>query len=362
MEFKDTLDALTDAIRSARLAKDELFHAAIEPMPDLTDGNPGTPDGSWEARDFEAWDRRARACANRSLAWRDKVWAKIGSIERENKRPVDAAWPWERLRKAFGYQLIRKPRDGDRLLTEDELLEYPCRVVRSLWGVGPGHQGPWAPDTQWGPPESLLGEFHAELPDGGQEKQPYIQDGSPARLLGRNARSFLGAPPHYLAYPPHKTFVDIREYGFDPGYWDELSGIITVQCLLVRTHALELCAWVDERIGSWESAYYPTIKIGRCRKGKRNRTLSATLAGASLPLPRKTIPDKDAERLLSLAGGQVREFDHRRYADNLQKLIPPLRGLFINHGSDTSGARYSLPSGVRIVEEQDDSVPTSKQK
>lgn len=389
------------SIANVRLAVKLLRKAALSPIPDLAEVAPDQfhgfgawvplpqyPDATgnkdavanWERKRAEleanvaAWDRKhcwsdkARKKISEAFDWRDNLTRRIGSTSIENRRARDPEWDDERLAEELGYIVVNsKP---------DEL-----------------HEG-------WGPPESLLGEFYeqdvfstsgrhrlhvpikfadmvrllvaAELVKPGAiqvdtedfQPQPFWEI-SPHISRNDCARAFLGPPPRHLTDPQNHKRIDRRiraaaenryleEHEFiHPYKWWQYVDVVMQQCLLERARALELCAWCDQRIEAWRSAYYPVIYIGPKRKA-RNRTLRVLLAGQEVKLPKDTIADAHAERLLRLRGGKQVSFKHRNSQTFLIDAIPPLSGLLRNTGKTTGpttqGGVYSLPPEVQIIE------------
>lgn len=399
-----------DCIAHVRLAVKLLREAALSPIPDLDEVAPDRLDGygkwkwppsypkesedttahakavsDWERqydqyeREISAWQRkhrwpeRARSRAAEAFDWRDKLVNRIGSVHVENQRPYDAAWPPEKLSKELGY-----------------------------WVSNPG---PSELSEGWGPPESLLGEFYepSDFATSGQHRLiapiEYLEtvrllvqarlvkpgdikvdtehlepqgfwEVSPHFNKNDAAREFLGPPPRHLTYPTYKR-LDRRIWSsganrhlegnefIHPYKWREYAEVILQQCLLERTRALELCAWCDQRIEAWQSAFYPTIIIGPeiwAPKKKQSgdpiftgrRHLRVTIAGTTAPDTPDTIIASLARDLLLLRdglGGPVDLGNADAQADKLRKLIPLLGPFLIRDGD----GRYRLPMGMIAI-------------
>jgi hypothetical protein len=281
----------------------------------------------------------------------------MGSTRTRNEYTPDPEWNHARLVEALGYYLSRRVKDSEG---QDVLDESGSTL--------------YEPDPDWGPPETLLGEFYrdeeleADRRRRGDDKQQwadYLPGSHPVLYLG-GARTYLGDVPNHLVAPMPFALLTGRigwgkdEFDLAPGDWGQYSDTILQQCLLVRARALELCAWCEDRLNVIRTAMYPIIRIGSVKKGQRNRReLRVEVAGRLLKLESETISFTLAEYLLKLRGGRTQLFN-RRYASDLLKLIPPLSGLLRPATSTKSAAksgrsesRYTLDQAV-VVEEIED--------
>lgn len=318
-------------LANVRYATRMLEKAALSPIPDLEELAPRSP-AKWSADQTMDWSVKATKRASEAFAWRDNLMLKIGSVHVPNNHKPDPSIDHETLCRELGYSVTRRVHDKSGRWTG-------------------GHE----PDPNWGPPETLLGEFEERVPDGETGGFHYVPGSHPVLWLG-NSRTFLGPPPEYLSRPPFfEKLLDGMPFTLLPGDWPEYSGIILAQCLLVRARALQLCQWCRDRLEAWDAAFFPMIVIGPDRKSARTRSLKVFAAGARVELKRDRIPCADAKRLLSLVGGCEVDFEHRKYRDTLLKLIPPLLGHLKTVSPATStpvtGGRYCLPAGLKVIVE-----------
>lgn len=397
------------SIANVRLAVKLLREAALSPIPDLDEVAPARFEGfgewapfpthpektgkkrvdqkaifEWERRHNEiaqeigAWDHKhgwseiARSRAWEAFDWRDELTSLIGTTSIKNRHPSRPGWDDDRLADELGY-----------------------RVIRS-------RTTPF--DDGWGPPETLLGEFYeldnfgtsgqhdlhvparfadmvslleaAELVKPGAikvdseriESQPFWEI-SPQFSRNDDARALLGPPPMHLTDPTNYLRLDrrIRAAGEErylrddefihPLKWRQYAEVILQQCLLERARALELCAWCDQRIDAWQSAFYPTIIIGpeivepQKTTGKPKATgrrhLRVMIAGTIAPDAPNTITCSLARDLLRIRdgmGGPVALPNADAQRHKLCTEIPLLRHFLVRTGD----GHCRLPMGMVV--------------
>jgi hypothetical protein len=356
------------AIAHVRFAVKRLREAALSPIPDLDEVAPHRFDGfdelepppdspnefgkskadaksaqelkrQWDefsshvqiwSRQCE-WPEKARKRVSEAFDWYETVNKRIGVTHIQNMCPRDPDWPPEKLRTELGYALVS--RTGEL-------------------------------EDNWGPPESVLGEFfepHWPMAPQRFEPQPY------QAILGHlsrnnDARAFLGMPPKRFTDPPTFTRIDRRiKWGIEPPAddnfvgplgWYQYAEVILQQCLLERTRALELCAWCEQRIEIWESAFYPVIIIGPeitradPKTGRPTATgrrhLKVTIAGTPAPNTADSIQAALARDLLMVRDGMGNPVELENadaQAGKLRTAIPLLAGLLTRQGD----RHYSLP-------------------
>lgn len=346
------------SINHVQFAVQRLKRAALEPIPSLDEVAPKWPkSGRWSESRYRAWAGPALARTKEAIAWRDKIRRLMGSTEAKNQYAPDPEWDHARLSKELGYYLSRSEKDANGQVVRDAA----GRVMSE-------------PDPDWGPPETLLGEFYRDEEleadrkrrgDDKQQWQDYLPGSHPVLYLG-DARTYLGNVPNHLSAPMPFALLTGRigrgkdEYDLMPQDWWEYSDTILQQCLLVRARALELCAWCEGRLSAIRTAVYPIIRIGPVMKGKRNRRqLRVEAAGQPVKLESDSIPYTLADYLLKVRGGRVAVFN-RKYASELIGLIPPLSGLLRPVASTRSApksgrndARYTLDEGVVVFDFDD---------
>ncbi|MCC7508623.1 MAG: hypothetical protein IT464_04555 [Planctomycetes bacterium] len=397
------------SIANVRLAVKLLREAALSPIPDLDEVAPDQFEGfgdwapfpsypkktgkkradekaisEWErkrdevAQEIGAWDRkhswseRARSRTKDAFDWRDELTKLIGTTSIKNRRPRHPDWDDERLAAELGYRVINS--------AQTEI------------------------DDGWGPPETLLGEFYeqdefgtsgqhdlhvpvkyadivkvlvaAELVEPGAIKvntertQPQaFWEISPHFSRNDDARAFLGPPPRHLTDALSYMRVDRRVWSaptnrclegdefIHPFKWWQYAEVILQQCLLERTRALELCAWCDQRIEAWQSAFYPTIIIGPeivephkstgKPKATGRRHLRVMMAGTLAPDSPDTIIASLARDLLLIRDGMgapVPLPNADPQIDKIGKVIPLLRQFLVRDGA----LGYRLPMGMTV--------------
>jgi len=346
--------SMDTAVSYVRCAVRILRGLALSQIPDLDAVAPPRR-RKWSKQQYAEWVAPALKRSLEAIAWRDAVLAKIGSVEIRNTHKPDSAWDHTRLSEELGFHLVRRVKDSEGNDAKDEQGRYQSE-----------------PNPNWGPPETLLGEFYRdeELEERrkirGDDKQTsdYLPGAHPVLYLG-TARTYLGDVPKHLTGPMPFALLTGRigfcgeEYDLQPYHWWEYADILLKQCLLVRARALELCGWCDQRMNVLRTALHPIVRIGPVLKGKRNRrSLRVEVAGQPLRLETDTISFVLAECLLKVRGGKSALFN-RAYVARLIALIPPLSGLLRPVERHQTGqklgrndATYTLDAGV-VVEESD---------
>lgn len=192
------------------------------------------------------------------------------------------------------------------------------------------------------------------------------------------AGQFIGDPPSPIDSPVEMTGftvfqsatrTEIQQYPLLDGfvlppeevsknpqrYWDLIRHELVLAYAVFRTRALQLCAWVNERLTAYNEALLPTLIFGGICGPKERRELTiSTLAGLLPPIhyegkpgvpngvylafkewKESTIPASD--RVLKLDKGVV---------SKLRKAVPMLHGLIEPASTGKKGKSFSVRASM----------------